>query len=89
MRVTLLPLADGQWFTFVGEDTGWRSPQAFVDFLQRGDFLHCGASIGTDLPLCICEAAIRAIDKQYAGTGEEAGAERRTGSAEADPAHVH
>jgi len=93
MRVTLLPLADDQWFAFVGEGAGWRSPQAFVDFLQRGDFLHCGASIGTDLPLCICEAAIRAIDKQHVGTGEAGGpsADERTSleNAEIDSAQVH
>lgn len=93
MRVTLLPLADGQWFAFVGESAGWRSPQAFVDFLQRGDFVNCGASIGTDLPLCICEAAIRAIDKRNEEASSPRAQERTETSEglalEADPAQVH
>lgn len=64
MRVTLLPLADGQWFAFVADEKGWESPQAFVEFLQKSDFSQCGASIGSSAPLVICEAAIRAVEKR-------------------------
>lgn len=73
MRVTLLPLSDGQWFAFVADGQGWESPQAFVDFLQKGDFSRSGASVSSDAPLAICEAAIRAAEKQAA-----LGAEART-----------
>lgn len=66
MRVTLVPLADGQWFAFVAAQSGWESPESFAAFLQKGDFSTCGASIGTDAPLLICEAAIRAHDKWVA-----------------------
>jgi hypothetical protein len=66
MRVTLLPLADGQWFAFVANENGWESPQAFVDFLQEGDFSRCGASMSEDAPLAICEAALRAVEKRAA-----------------------
>lgn len=68
MRVTLVPLKDGQWFAFVTGQEGWENPQQFADFLQGGNFSRCGASIGDSAPMVICEAALRAVEKQRAET---------------------
>jgi len=64
MRVTLVPLADGQWFAFVAEEKGWESPEAFATFLQKGDFSSCGAALGSEPAALICEAALRALEKR-------------------------
>lgn len=71
MRVALLPVAGGQWFAFVGPQEsaeiangGWESPQAMLQFLEKGNFNECGAAVGENLPALICEAALKAVEKR-------------------------
>jgi hypothetical protein len=67
-RITLLPVRSGEWFAFAAGNEGWDSPQAFADFLLTGDFRSCGAALSESAPLAICEAALRALEKQQADT---------------------
>jgi hypothetical protein len=71
MRITLIPVRSGEWFAFAAGEEGWESPQAFAEFLQAGNFEGCGAALGENAPLVICEAALRAAEKRRA---EAAGA---------------
>lgn len=64
MRVTLLPIEGGNWFAFVAGTEGWKSPQEFAEFLQKGEFAGCGAAAGDKVATVICEAALRALDKR-------------------------
>lgn len=66
MKISLIPIADGQWFAFVAStgQVGWESPQAFLAKLESGDFSECGAALGTEAPLVICQAAINAVEKR-------------------------
>lgn len=64
MKITLLPVEGQRWFAFSAENDGWESPQAFVEFLQKGDFKGCGAAVGDRPAAVICEAALRALDKR-------------------------
>ena len=66
MRITLIPIQGGQWFAFSGPaaQEGWESPQALLQFLEAAQFDGCGAATGDKLPLLICEAALRAIEKR-------------------------
>ena len=66
MKMTLIPIEGGQWFAFVGprENQGWESPQAVLKFLEAGQFSDCGAAVGTDLALIICDAALKATEKR-------------------------
>jgi hypothetical protein len=66
LKMTLLPIQGGEWFAFIGPERiqGWESPQALLQFLGSGDFNECGASVGTDLPLVICDAALKAVEKR-------------------------
>lgn len=69
-KVTLLPIVGGQWFAFVGpvDKVGWESPQALLQFLESGNFNECGAAIGEEPALIICEAALNAIEKRVKST---------------------
>lgn len=64
MRISVLPVNEDQWFAFKAENNGWKSPQEFAELLQAGNFKKCGAAVGTNVAVVICEAALRAIDKQ-------------------------
>lgn len=64
MKITLLPVEGNRWFAFSAPGAGWESPQAFVEFLQKGDFKGCGAAVGERPAAVICEAALRALDKR-------------------------
>ncbi|RZA08906.1 MAG: hypothetical protein EOP11_03385 [Proteobacteria bacterium] len=64
MKITLLSVEGNRWFAFSAENDGWESPQAFVEFLAKGDYKGCGASVGENAAFVICEAALRAIDKR-------------------------
>ena len=66
MQITLVPVEGGRWFAFSGPSDGWESPQAFADFLAKGDFGGCGAALEANPALAICEAALRALDKRQA-----------------------
>jgi hypothetical protein len=66
MKITLIPIEGDQWFAFVGpaENAGWESPQAILKFLEANRFENCGAALGTELPLVICQAALQAVEKR-------------------------
>ena len=66
LKMTLIPIENEQWFAFVGPETiqGWASPTAVLEFLQGGKFEGCGAAIGDDMAMVICEAALRAVEKR-------------------------
>ncbi|MES2854973.1 MAG: hypothetical protein V4692_03870 [Bdellovibrionota bacterium] len=68
MHMTLIPIQGGEWFAFVGPELqlGWESPQAVLEFLNSGNFNDCGAAVGTSLPLVICDAALKAVEKRAA-----------------------
>ncbi|MGZ3712391.1 MAG: hypothetical protein ACXVBE_11580 [Bdellovibrionota bacterium] len=63
MRISVMPVNEDQWFAFVAGNNGWKSPQEFAEFLQAGNFKGCGAAVGENIPAVICEAALRALDK--------------------------
>jgi hypothetical protein len=69
MRVSMIPVEDGNWFAFVGPQKGWSSPEAFLEFLRTGDFAECGAAVGRSPAMVICEAALVANQKQQASEG--------------------
>jgi hypothetical protein len=66
MHIALLPIQGGEWFAFVGpaNQDGWASPTAMLEFLSTGNFNDCGASVSRELPLAICEAALKATEKR-------------------------
>jgi hypothetical protein len=66
MKVTLIPVIDGNWFAFVGgiNHPGWESPQAVFQFLEAGNFNESGAAVDKNPALAICIAAIKAVEKQ-------------------------
>ncbi len=66
MRISLLPVGQYDWFAFAAGLEGWESPQHFAEFLQAGSFESCGAAVGPSAPMVICEAALRAVEKQRA-----------------------
>lgn len=75
MRITLVPVRTGEWFAFAAGEQGWESPQAFAEFLQAGDFTGCGAALGENAALVICEAALRAVEKRKGETTQARNAE--------------
>jgi len=85
LKITLLPVEGGRWFAFSAENEGWESPQAFVEFLQKGDYKGCGAAVGERPAFVICEAALRAIDKR---AQEREAADQPSPAAET-PANTH
>lgn len=64
MRVSLIPVEGGQWFAFSGAQQEWESPQAFLKYLEAGDFSDCGASVGVNAAQAICEAALKVMEKR-------------------------
>jgi hypothetical protein len=66
LRMTILPIGPVEWFVFVGPagQTGWDSPTAALEFLNSGEFEGCGAAVGDNLPLLICQAALKAMEKR-------------------------
>lgn len=62
MNITLIPVEDGQWFAMVGQEKRWKSPAAFLEFLQTGNFVESGAAVGTNVPETICYAAMKAVE---------------------------
>jgi hypothetical protein len=70
MRISIMPVNEDQWFAFVAGNTGWKSPQEFAEFLQAGNFKGCGAAVGESIPTVICEAALRALDKNITEVAE-------------------
>lgn len=63
MKITLLPIEGGQWFAFSDAGEGWKSPQDFIETLQKGEFVEGGAAIGDKVALVICTVAIKAVEK--------------------------
>ena len=66
MHIALLPIQGGEWFAFVGpaSQDGWASPTAMLEFLSAGNFNDCGAAVNKELPLAICDAALKAAEKR-------------------------
>lgn len=66
MKITLLPVTEGNWFAFVGPEgnEGWTTPNAMLELLESKKFDTCGAAVGHDVPNIICEAALSAITKR-------------------------
>jgi hypothetical protein len=75
MKVTLIPIEGGQWFAFVGpqkligEKNGWESPDAVLKFLEAKQFEDCGAAVGDNVPLLVCQASLIANEKRLAAAG--------------------
>ena len=67
--MTLIPIADGSWFAFVGNSNGWASPADFIKFLSDSEFAKAGAAVAETAPLSICLAAVAALEKR--GTSAE------------------
>ena len=72
MKISLLPIENGQWFAFAGTLEGWKSPKEFIDYLQTGNFLEAGAAVGGSAPLVICIAALKAMEKRNEQAKEDA-----------------
>jgi hypothetical protein len=93
MNVALLPVAGGQWFAFIGPEDrqGWDSPQAMLEFLAKGEFNDCGASVGENLPGVICEAALKAAEKRRQvsaiAAGDETTQSEEVGESPSQEAH--
>ncbi len=89
MKIALLPVEGGGWFAFVGPKgkEGWESPTAMLEFLGSGQFDDCGASVQEDLPLAICEAALKAAEKRRV-VEAEAQATQQSQATEQPPALV-
>ncbi|MCM2282369.1 MAG: hypothetical protein NDI61_11055 [Bdellovibrionaceae bacterium] len=65
LKIAFIPVVGGQWFVFVPpQDSGWESPQAMLKFLDEGNFNDCAAALGDSIPLLICQAALKAMDKR-------------------------
>jgi hypothetical protein len=66
MGITIIPVEGSGWFAFVGTGNAWRSPAAFLEFLQKGDFMSSGAAIGENPAETICFAAVKCFEKKQA-----------------------
>jgi hypothetical protein len=66
MNITIIPVQESGWFAFVGRDRPWSSPAEFLEFLQKGEFMGCGAAVGKNPSKVICQAAISANEKRKA-----------------------
>jgi hypothetical protein len=68
MKISLLPVENGNWFAFAGpqDQDGWPSPNAMLETLESKRFDTCGAAVGPDAALAICEAALSAVTKRKA-----------------------
>jgi hypothetical protein len=64
LGITIIPVEGNGWFAFVGTGTAWRSPAAFLEFLQKGDFMSSGAAIGENPAETICFAALKSYEKK-------------------------
>ncbi len=64
MGISLIPIENGAWFALVGNREGWKSPAAFIAYLQTGEFAKAGAAVGEDAPRVICTAALNAIESR-------------------------
>jgi len=64
LNMTLIPIKDEGWFAFVGKNEGWASPAEFLQFLQSGEFVGCGAAVGKSPSKTICHAALNALERR-------------------------
>lgn len=90
-KMTLIPIEGGQWFAFVGPQAqeGWESPERVLEFLKAGHFEGCGAAVGDNIPIVICEAALRAMEKRNAeSTAVDTTAEPIEAAEEPAPIHL-
>ena len=63
MGITIIPVEGEGWFAFVGTGQPWKSPAAFVQFLQEGSFISSGAAVGPNPAETICIAAVKSLEK--------------------------
>jgi hypothetical protein len=68
MGITLIPVADGSWFAFVGPNGRWNTPADFIRFLQNENFTQAGAAVGEDAAFTICQAALKAVQNRAAAS---------------------
>ena len=70
MKITLIPVEGSNWFAFTGPagKDGWESPQAVLQFLEKGTFDECGASVVPNAAAVICEADLKATEKRAAAS---------------------
>jgi hypothetical protein len=90
----VLPIEGGQWFVFSGGNDGWRSPQHFIETLQKGEFMDSGAAVGESAPYVICMAALNTLEKRKAraegqASQAEAAAAPNVAEAAPDSATIH
>lgn len=64
LGITIIPVEGSGWFAFVGNGRAWKSPAAFLEFLQKGDFMSSGAAVGENPAETICYAAMKCIEKK-------------------------
>ncbi len=64
MRVSLIAIEGGNWFALAGKAEGWGGPEALLHYLKGGNFANCGAAVGDNAALVICQAALVAREKQ-------------------------
>lgn len=86
--VTLIPIADGSWFSFVGKKAGWNSPAEFMEALGKADFVRCAAAVDMSAPLSICIAAVKSIEnRRTAAENTSENSERPSDSPESSISH--
>lgn len=83
MKISLIPVENGNWFAFVGPQDGWTAPEAFLEFLRNGNFDLCGAAVGPSAPQVICEAALIANQKRKLSRAPDP-SEKKTSLLDAD-----
>ncbi len=66
MSISLIPIENGAWFALVGNNEGWKSPAELITYLQTGNFINAGASVGPNPAHMICVAAMQAIEHKKA-----------------------
>ena len=64
MKISLVAIEGDQWFAFAASNDGWPSLDAFLEFLNKGNFDLCGAALSTNAAEAICKAALVVLDKQ-------------------------
>ncbi|MES3038999.1 MAG: hypothetical protein V4736_13920 [Bdellovibrionota bacterium] len=64
LGITIIPIEGNSWFAFVGNGQRWKSPAAFLEFLQQGNFMNSGAAVGDNPAETICYAAAKSMEKQ-------------------------
>lgn len=75
LGITIIPVQDSGWFAFVGNGKPWPSPAAFLEFLQKGDFMNSGAAVGENPAEAVCFAAMKSLEKKELDVVPSSGAD--------------